>query len=90
MQGLQDFEADELWRGGHPRFGTRPVPLSSVDTLACDLRPFPNAATRVAKQEKRESWYALDWDGSAFTRETVLSRNPPKHYWVVKCTTDLF
>jgi hypothetical protein len=26
--------------------------------------------------KRREQWYALDWDGSAFTRETDLSRNP--------------
>ena len=28
--------------------------LSFMNTLACDLRPFPNAATEVARQEKRE------------------------------------
>ena len=38
MQGLPDFEADELWRGEYPRFGTRPVPLSFVDTLASAQR----------------------------------------------------
>ena len=53
VAGLPDFEVDGLWRGGYPRFGTISVPLSSVDTLACDLRPAPDAAPAGAKQEKR-------------------------------------
>jgi hypothetical protein len=49
-----EFQADELWRGGHPRFGTRPVPLSSVDTLACDLRPCPSTALQSEPSKRRE------------------------------------
>jgi hypothetical protein len=37
--------------------------LSFVDTLACDLRPVPDAATRVARQEKREVGMHSEKDG---------------------------
>jgi hypothetical protein len=53
VTGLPDLQVDGLWRVRYPRFGTRLVPLSSVDTLACDLRPAPDAAPVGARQEKR-------------------------------------
>src|SRR5215471_3357408 len=42
VPGLPDFSADGLRRGGHPRFGSGPDPLSSVGTLAPGQRPAPD------------------------------------------------
>jgi hypothetical protein len=42
VPGLPDFSADGLRRGGHPRFGSGPDPLSSVPTLTPGQRPAPD------------------------------------------------
>jgi hypothetical protein len=71
VAGLPDFEADGLWRGGYPRFGTRPVPLSSVDTLACDLRPAPDAARHPSQAREERSMHLVQ-HGSIFTHSPSL------------------
>ena len=87
MAGLPDFEADELWRGGYPRFGTRPVPLSSVDTLACDLRPAPDVARHPS--QSREKRGVCIWFNTVVFLPTAL-RCGTHTLFSFQCTAYLF
>src|SRR5438552_12300476 len=57
--GVEDIRASE-----------QTARLSFVDTLACDLRPSPDAATEVARQEKKEVY--PHWDDCSSYRLTAL------------------
>ena len=65
------------------------LPLSLVDTLACGLRPAPDAATRVARQEKRAVGMHLIGTLVLLLKGAIYFETR-KHYLVVKCTYRAF
>ena len=65
------------------------LPLSFVHTLACDLRPAPDAATRVARQEKRVGGMHLIGTLVLLLKGAMYFETR-KHYSVVTCTRRLF
>ena len=76
--GVEDIRASE-----------RNAPLSSVGTLACDLRPFPNTATRGSQaREERSGMHLIDT--VVLLPARPIERGTCKHYSVVKCTMDTF
>jgi len=63
--------------------------LSSVVTLACDLRPFPHAATRGSQaREERSGMHLIET--VVLLPARPIYRGTRKHYAVVKCTMDTF
>ena len=50
--------------------------LSFVVTLAYGLTPISRRCSMKELSKRREKWYALDRYASAFTRRSVLLRNP--------------
>jgi len=76
--GVEDIRASE-----------RNARLSSVVTLACDLRPFPNAATRGSQaREERSGMHLIET--VVLLPARPIYRGTRKHYAVVKCTMDTF
>jgi hypothetical protein len=76
--GVQDVYASE-----------ETLPLSFVHTLACGLRPAPDAATRVARPEKREAGMHLNGTLVLLLKGAIYFETR-KHYLVVKCTRKIF
>ena len=71
------------------RASERNARLSSVVTLACDLRPFPNAATRGSQaREERSGMHLIDT--VVLLPARPIYRGTRKHYLVVKCTMYTF
>ena len=89
MQGLPDFEADELWRGEYPRFGTRPVPLSFVDTRGYRLAPVSKHCYRSSQAREESSGMHLMGTLVLLLKGAIYFETR-KHYVVVTCTTLLF
>ena len=65
------------------------LPLSFVVTLACGLRPAPDAATRVARQEKRAVGMHLIGTLVLLLKGAIYFETHER-YSVVKCTPGLF
>ncbi len=61
------------------------LPLSFVHTLACSLRPAPDAATRVARREKRAVGMHLIGTLVLLLKGAIYFETR-KHCLVVKCT----
>jgi hypothetical protein len=89
VQGLPDFQADELRRGGHPLLANEPVPLSSVATLACGFCPAPDTVPRGNQAREERSGLHLIAT-LVLLRKGALSFATRKHDSVVKCPLHLF
>jgi hypothetical protein len=58
---LPTAQADELWRGGYPRFGAQCSSFVRCYSCLRATRPFPNAATRGSQaREERSGMHLID------------------------------